>query len=93
MAAQETKSWKTGAITVGVFAILGFAGLAGIEQIAGGLVCVLGITLRMALATLPSILLRALPILQPCAFGHLRLLGGLLQVSASWKLVLMLTGA
>lgn len=91
MAAQERKLWKTGAITVAVFAILELTGLIGMQQIASRLGCLLGIPLEIVLETLPSILLRVFHIFQPCAFGHLGLLEGLLQVSASWKLVLILS--
>ena len=92
MAAQETKSWKTGAVTVAVFAILGLTGLIGMQQLTSRLACFLGIPLEIALETLPSIFLRVLHILQPCAFGHLRLLEGL-QVPVSWHFILAVTHA
>jgi len=92
MAMQETKSRITGAGRGAAFAILGLAGLVGMEQITTGLVCVFSISLKMTLETLPSILLAAWHILQSCAFGHLRLLEGLLQVSVLWQF-LTLAGA
>ena len=92
MGTQDTGSRKTGTAT-GAFAILGLAGLAWMQQIASGLLCVVGIPLGMALETLPTIVLTAWHIFQPCALGHLRVLEGLLQVSAPWQFVLMLTGA
>ena len=93
MGTRETKSRMTGAVKGAAFAILGLAALIGMEQITSRLVCVFGISLKIALETLPSILLTAWDILQPCAFGHLRLLEGVLQVSVSLQFVLTLTGA
>lgn len=93
MATKETRSRKTGKATGAAYAILGLAGLVGMQQITSHLACFLGIPLEIALHPLPSILLRGWHILQPCAFGHLRLLEGLPHVSVSWRLVLTLTGA
>lgn len=93
MATEETKSQKTGKAKGAAFAILGFTGLVGMQQVTSHLACFLGIPLEIVLDTLPSILLRGWHLLQPCAFGHLRLLEGLLHVSVSWKLVQTLTGA
>ncbi len=92
MATQETKSRKTGALKGATLAIFGLVGLAGMERMASGLACFFGIPLNMALETLPSILLTAWHMLQPCAFGHFGLLEDFLQVSLSWH-ALMLTGA
>ena len=92
MATQDTRSRKTGTAKAAAFATLGLAGLAGIEKIASALVSFFCIPLRMALETLPSILLIAWHIFQPCGFSHLRLLEGLFQVSLSWKFALILTG-
>lgn len=92
MATHKTKSRKLDMVRGAAFAILGLAGLAGIQQITSHLVCFLGIPLEIALNALPSILLRGWHMLQPYAFGHLRLLEGLLHISASWRLVLTLTG-
>ena len=93
MATQETKSLKTRGARGAALAILGLAGLAGMEQIAGGLACIFGVSLNMALETLPSILLMAWHILQPCMLGHMRLLESLLQVSLSWQFILTVTRA
>src|SRR5262245_32138502 len=93
MTTHETKSRKTSAPRGATFAILGFAGLAAMEHVASGLAGLLCFPLKMALETLPTIVLTAWHILQPCAFGHIGLLGGLLQVSTSWQFVLTLTGA
>lgn len=80
MATEETRSRKTGKATGAALAILGLTGLLAMQQITSHLACFLGVPLEIALDTLPSILVRGWYILQPCAFGHLRL-------------VLMLTGA
>ena len=93
MATEETRSRKAGKATGAAFAILGFTGLVGMQQVTSHLACFLGIPLEIVLDTLPSILLRGWHILQPCGFGHPRLLEGLLHVSLSWKLLLTLTGA
>ena len=90
---QGTNSRRTGAAAGAAFAILGLGGLMSMEQAARGLVFLFGISLRMALETLPSVLLMGWHMLQPCVFGHLRLLDGLLQVFVSWQFVLTLTGA
>ena len=93
MASEERRSRKTGKAKGAAFAILGLTGLVGMQQITSHLACLLAVPLEILLDTLPSILLRSWHILQPCAFGHLRLLEGLLRVSVSWKIVLTLTGA
>lgn len=92
MATEETRSRKTGKAAGAAFAILGLTGLVGMQQITTHLACFLGVPLEIALDMLPSILLRSWHLLQPCAFGHLRLLQGLPHVCVSWKLVLTLTG-
>ena len=93
MATHDTESQKTGTVKRVAFAILGLAGLAGMDQIASELVCVFGIPLKTALETLPTIILTAWHILQPGTFGYLRLLAGLVQVSGSWQFALTLIGA
>lgn len=93
MPIHKTRLWKTGTIKAVTFAVLGFTGLAGAGQIAGGLSRFFGIPLEMVLEALPSLLLAARHMLQPCAFGHIGLLERLLQLSSSWPLVLTLTGA
>jgi len=90
MAARGTKLRKTGTIMIAVFAILGLPGLIGMQQVTSRLACFLGISLEIALETLPSILLRVLHLLQPCAFVHLE---DLLQVSACWHFILTVTAA
>lgn len=93
MASEERGSRKTGKAKGAAFAILGLIGLVGMQQITSHLACFLGLPLEIALDTLPLILLRGWRMLQPCAFGHLLLLEGLLHTSVSWKLFLTLTRA
>jgi len=93
MATHKTKSRKIVTKRAATFAVLGLTGLAGMEQVVSALDCFFGNPLNMALETLPSILIAAWHMLQPCAFGHLGLLERLLQISLSRQVVLTLTGA
>lgn len=93
MARQEARSRRMGTVMGAALGILGLAGSTGIEQIAGGFDCVFGISLKMALETLPSILLMAWHILQTLRLDHMGLLEGLLQASVSWHFILTVTGA
>jgi len=93
MGSHETNRWKIGTVREVTLAILGFAGLAVLEQVVRALSCFFGTPLNIALETLPSILFAAWHMLQPCAFGHWGLLERLLQVSLTWQVVLKLTAA
>jgi len=94
MAKRDAKSQKIGLMAIVASALLGFAGLVGsLGQVRCGLGYFLGVSLSAAFDILPSLLLEAWHILQPCTPIHLRLLEGLLQVSISWQFVLNLAGA
>jgi len=95
MAARKTRTRKTGPVAG---ATLLFLGLSGLVSSLDGTICrlatFLGIPSWAAGETVPSIVLGAWHILQPCAFGHLRLLEALLQISGPcWQFVLTLAGA
>ena len=72
-------------------AVLTLAGLLGMDQVTNGLVCVFGISLKIALETLPAIVLTAWHLLQPYAFRHWGLLESLVQVCISLQFALTLT--
>jgi hypothetical protein len=93
VATHKTKSRKIVTKRAASFAVLGLTGLAGMEQVVSAFGCLFGAPLNMALETLPSILMAAWHMLQPCALGHLGLLERLLQIPLSWQVVLTLTGA
>jgi hypothetical protein len=94
-ATQKTRSQRISSVTGAALTVLGLAGSIGsLDQAACGLSDFIGSPLAIALQTLPSIILKAWHLLEPCALGHLRLLEGLLQISAScWQFVATLAGA
>jgi hypothetical protein len=94
MATQKTRSEKISSVMLVALALSGLAVLAGsLDHAACRLSYFLGLPARAALETLPSILLGALHILQPCAFGDLKFLESFLQISAScWPFVLTFAG-
>ncbi len=94
MATQKTQSQRISSITGAALTLLGLAALAGsLDQAACRVSCFLGIPMRAALEALPSILLAAWHILQPCALGHLRLVEGVVQISVCClQFVLTLAG-
>ena len=93
MAKQKTESQRIGTVMGAALGILGLAGLADIEHVAGGFDCVFAISLKMALETLLSIPLMVWHILQTLRLDHMELLEGLLQASVSWHFILTVTGA
>jgi hypothetical protein len=94
-ATQKTRSQRTSPVAGVALTIVGLAGLAGSQyQAACRMSDFLGIPLKVALETVPPILLTAWHLLEPCALGHLRFLEDLLQISAScWQFVVALAGA
>ena len=68
----------------GAFMLLGLASLfAGLNRCECLLSAFFRIPLNTVLETLPSVILAAWHVLGPCAFAHIRLLDGLLEVSLS----------
>jgi hypothetical protein len=94
-ATQKTRSQRISSVAGVALTILGLAGLAGSQyQAACRMSDFLGIPLRVALETMPSILPTLWHLLEPCALGHLKFLDGLLQISLScWQFVVALPGA
>lgn len=93
MGTQNKTTQKMSSATGAVLALLGLATAGSLDLGTCGLTHLLGIPVKVALEPLPSILLAAWPMLQPCAFGHLRLLEGVLQIFVScWQCVLTLAG-
>ncbi len=92
MATHETRSRKSSSVAGAAVALLVLAGSVGcLDQLARRWSEFLGISLRVAMETLPSVSLGAWQISEPYLLGHLRFLEGLLQVSAScWQIVLTL---
>jgi hypothetical protein len=94
-ATQKTRSQRISSPTGAALTILGLAALVGsLDQSVCRLSEFLGISLRVALEAIPSILLAAWHLLEPCALCQLRFLDGLLQVSIScWQFVVTLAAA
>ncbi|PYT98299.1 MAG: hypothetical protein DMG38_16210 [Acidobacteria bacterium] len=93
MAKQETSSQEINSATGAVLALLGLATVGSLDLGKCGLIYLLGIPVKVAIEALPSILLAAWHLLQPCALVHLRFLDGLLRISVSWlPCVLALAG-
>ena len=81
MATQKARilSMLGGALTV-----LGLASLSGaLNHAACLLSAFFGFPVKTLLEVLPSVILAAWHVLEPCLFAHIRLLDGLLQVSLS----------
>ena len=98
MATQKTATPKTKwqrISSVTALTVLGLTGLAGsLDHGACQWSDFLGISLRVALEMIPSIIMTAWHLLEPCALGHLRFLEGFLQISLScWQFVAALAGA
>jgi hypothetical protein len=94
-ATQKTRSQGIRSAAGAALTLLGLAALVGgLDQSVCRLSEFLGISLRVALETIPSILLAVWHLLEPCALGHLRFLDGLLQISVScWQFVVILAAA
>ena len=92
MATNKTRSRKTSFVAGAALALLGLAGSVGtLDHLTGRWSEFFCIPLRVAIETLPSIFLGAWQISEPYVLGHLRVLEGLLQISAScWEIVLTL---
>lgn len=89
------RSRKIGSSRGAALALSGFAGLmvGSFEQLADRASDCFGISLRVAMDTLPAISLGAWRIAEPYLLGHLSVLEGLLQISAPcWTIVLTLAG-
>ncbi len=92
MATNKTRSRKTSFVAGAALALLGVAGSVGtLDHLTGRWSEFFCIPLRVAIETLPSIFLGAWQISELYILGHLGVLEGLLQVSAScWQIVLTL---
>jgi len=93
MARLEARWRKIGSIAGAALVWSGLAGwVAGsLQQLAGQWSDFFCISIRVAVDTLPSLALGAWQISEPYVLGHLRVLEGLLQISAScWEIVLTL---
>ena len=92
MATDKTRSRKMSSVAGPALVLLGLAGSVGVlDHFAGRWSEFFRIPLRVAIETLPSIFVGAWPISELYILGHLRVLEGLLQVSAScWQIVLTL---
>ena len=92
MAKNKTRSKAINSLAGSALALLGLAGsLGGLDHLAGRWSEFFCIPLRVAIETLPSIVLAAWQISEPCILGHLGVLEGLLEVPAScWQIVLTL---
>ena len=93
MARLEARWRKIGSIAGAAVALTGLAGLVAgsLQQLAGQWSDFFCISIRVAVDTLPSLALGAWRISEPYVLGHLRVLEGLLQISAScWEIVLTL---
>ena len=93
MARLETRWRKIGSKAGAALALSGLAGLVAgsLQQLAGPWSDFFPISIRVAVDTLPSLALGAWQISEPYVLGHLRVLEGLLQISAScWEIVLTL---
>ena len=95
MATLQARWRKVGSIAGVGLALSGLVGLVGsLEQLAGRWSDFFCISLRVAMDILPSISLGAWQISGPYVLGHLRVLDGLLQISAScWQIVLTVARA
>ena len=94
MATEKTRSQRISSAMAAAFTLVGLAGLvSSADHVACLLSCFMGIPVGAALEALPSMVLGARHIVQPCALGHLRLVEGILQISVScWQVVLTLAG-
>jgi len=94
MAAEKRRTQKVGFVMGGALIFIGLSRVGGsLDPPVSQLAAFLGIPLRAAVETVPSILPGVWHMLQPCVIGHLRLLEALLQISGhSWQFVVSLAG-
>ena len=87
MATQRTRTQKISSVTRVVLSLLGLATVHSL------LIDLFGMPVKAVMEALPSILVVACHMLQPCALVHLKFSEGVLQISLScWQFVLTLAG-